>query len=166
MRNTDQISAYTKLAAEVWEQTGGRIDAFVQSVGTAASLRGTAEALRGYNQSIRMVAIEPSESAVLSGGPSGAHKIDGVGAGYVVPLSHEGIADDIERVSTEEAKAMAYRLAWEEGLSCGVSTGGNVVAAIRLAERLGPNATIVTLMCDTGMKYLKTFAQDMGSPND
>lgn len=166
MRNTDQISAYTKLAAEVWEQTGGRIDAFVQSVGTAASLRGTAEALRGHNQSIRMVAIEPSESAVLSGGPSGAHKIDGVGAGYVVPLSHEGIADDIERVSTEEAKAMAYRLAWEEGLFCGVSTGGNVVAAIRLAERLGPNATIVTLMCDTGMKYLKTFAQDMGSPND
>ena len=71
MRNTDQISAYTKLAAEVWEQTGGRIDAFVQSVGTAASLRGTAEALRGHNQSIRMVAIEPSESAVLSGGPSG-----------------------------------------------------------------------------------------------
>ena len=61
---------------------------------------------------------------------------------------------------------MAYRLAWEEGLFCGVSTGGNVVAAIRLAERLGPNATIVTLMCDTGMKYLKTFAQDMGSPND
>ena len=166
MRNTDQISAYTKLAAEVWEQTGGRIDAFVQSVGTAASLRGTAEALRGHNQSIRMVAIEPSESAVLSGGPSGAHKIDGVGAGYVVPLWHEGIADDIERVSTEEAKAMAYRLAWEEGLFCGVSTGGNVVAAIRLAERLGPNATIVTLMCDTGMKYLKTFAQDMGSPND
>ncbi len=166
MRNTDQISAYTKLGAEVWEQTGGRIDAFVQSVGTAASLRGTAEALRGHNQSIRMVAIEPSESAVLSGGPSGAHKIDGVGAGYVVPLWHEGIADDIERVSTEEAKAMAYRLAWEEGLFCGVSTGGNVVAAIRLAERLGPNATIVTLMCDTGMKYLKTFAQDMGSPND
>ena len=63
-------------------------------------------------------------------------------------------------------KRWPYRLAWEEGLFCGVSTGGNVVAAIRLAERLGPNATIVTLMCDTGMKYLKTFAQDMGSPND
>jgi cysteine synthase A len=159
MENTDQLAAYTRLADEIWEQTGGRIDAFVQSVGTAAALRGTSETLRQYNGRIRFVAVEPAESAVLSGGPSGAHKIDGIGAGYVVPLWHDGIADEIEQVSTEEARAMAFRLAAEEGLFCGTSTGANVTAALRLAERLGPDATIVTIMCDTGMKYLKTFSQ-------
>lgn len=159
MENTDQLAAYTRLADEIWEQTGGRIDAFVQSVGTAAALRGTSETLRQYDGRIRLVAVEPAESAVLSGGPSGAHKIDGIGAGYVVPLWHDGIADEIERVSTEEARAMAFRLAAEEGLFCGTSTGANVTAALRLAERLGPDATIVTIMCDTGMKYLKTFSQ-------
>ncbi|HEV7337676.1 MAG TPA: cysteine synthase family protein [Bosea sp. (in: a-proteobacteria)] len=159
MENTDQLAAYAKLADEIWEQTGGRIDGFVQSVGTAAALRGISERLRQHDGRIRFVAVEPAESAVLSGGPSGAHKIDGIGAGYIVPLWHDGIADDIERVSTEEARATAFRLAAEEGLFCGTSTGANVAAALRLAERLGPNATIVTIMCDTGMKYLKTFSQ-------
>jgi cysteine synthase len=161
MENTDQLQAYTKLANEIWEQTGGRIDGFVQSVGTAAALRGISEILRQRDGRVRIVAVEPAESSVLSGGPSGAHKIDGIGAGYVVPLWHEGIADDIERVSTDEARAMAFRLAAEEGLFCGTSTGANVTAALRLAGRLGPNATIVTIMCDTGMKYLKNFSQDL-----
>ena len=146
MRNTDQLAAYDRLADEIWEQTGGRICGFVQSVGTAASLRGTGEALLRRDPKIALMAVEPAESAVLSGGPTGAHKIDGVGAGYVVP------------VSTAEATAMALRLAREEGLFAGTSTGGNVVAALRLAERLGPSATVVTLMCDTGMKYLNSFA--------
>jgi cysteine synthase len=161
MENTDQLQAYTKLANEIWEQTGGRIDGFVQSVGTAAALRGISETLRQRDGRVRIVAVEPAESSVLSGGPSGAHKIDGIGAGYVVPLWHEDIADDIERVSTDEARAMAFRLAAEEGLFCGTSTGANVTAALRLAGRLGPNATIVTIMCDTGMKYLKNFSQDL-----
>lgn len=161
MENTDQLRAYTKLANEMWEQTGGRIDGFVQSVGTAAALRGISETLRQRDGRVRIVAVEPAESSVLSGGPSGAHKIDGIGAGYVVPLWHEGIADDIERVSTHEARAMAFRLAAEEGLFCGTSTGANVTAALRLAGRLGPNATIVTIMCDTGMKYLKNFSQEL-----
>jgi cysteine synthase len=161
MENTDQLQAYTKLANEIWEQTGGRIDGFVQSVGTAAALRGISETLRQRDGRVRIVAVEPAESSVLSGGPSGAHKIDGIGAGYVVPLWHEGIADDIERVSTDEARAMAFRLAAEEGLFCGTSTGANVTAALRLAGRLGPKATIVTIMCDTGMKYLKNFSQDL-----
>jgi cysteine synthase A len=154
LNNEDQLAAYHVMAEEIWTQTGGRIDGFVQSVGTSASLRGTAEALRRRNRSIRVVAVEPAESAVLSGGPSGAHKIDGVGAGFVVPLWRPDLADDIERVSTEEATAMAKRLAREEGLFGGTSTGGNVVAALRLAERLGPEATVVTILCDTGMKYL------------
>jgi cysteine synthase A len=161
MENTDQLRAYTKMADEILEQTGGHFDAFVQSVGTAASLRGISETLRRHDSRVRIVGVEPAESAVLSGGESGAHKIDGIGAGYIVPLWHERIADEIERVSTDEARAMAFRLASEEGLFCGTSTGANVTAALRLAERLGPKATVVTIMCDTGMKYLKTFSQSL-----
>ena len=157
MRNRDQIAAYHGMADEIWRQTEGRIDGFVQSVGTAASLQGIAEGLRRHRDAIRMIAVEPAESPVLSGGPSGAHKIDGVGAGYVVPLWQETIADGIERVSTEDATVMAFRLAREEGLFAGTSTGANVIAALRLAEHLGSGATVVTIMCDTGMKYLKTF---------
>jgi cysteine synthase A len=154
LRNRDQLAAYHRMAAEIREQCGGRIDAFVQSVGTAASLRGTGEALRARDAAIRIVAVEPAESPVLSGGKTGAHRIDGVGAGFVVPLWEKGIADAIELVSTEEASAMSARLAREEGLFAGTSTGGNVVAALRVAERLAAGATIVTVMCDTGMKYL------------
>jgi cysteine synthase len=161
MENTDQLQAYKNLANEIWEQTGGHIDGFVQSVGTAAALRGISEALRERDNRIHFVAVEPAESAVLSGGPSGSHQIDGIGAGYVVPLWHDRIADSTESVSTVVAKAMAFRLAREEGLFCGTSTGANVIAALHLAERLGPTATIVTIMCDTGMKYLKTFSNDL-----
>ena len=157
LNNTDQLAAYHTMAEEIWDHTGGRIDGFVQSVGTAASLRGIAEALHRHDQRITIVAVEPSESAVLSGGPTGAHKIDGVGAGFVVPLWNDEIADQIDQISTEEATAMAMRLAREEGLFAGTSTGGNVIAALRLADQLGPDATIVTVMCDTGMKYLHTY---------
>ena len=154
LRNEDQIAAYHRMADEIWSQTDGRMDGFVQSVGSAGSLRGTSERLRRHHRRIRIVAVEPSESAVLSGGRPGAHKIDGVGAGFVVPLWQAGLADAIEPVSTEEASAMVLRLAREEGLFAGTSTGGNVVAALRLAERLGPGSTVVTVMVDTGMKYL------------
>ncbi|MDR5880787.1 cysteine synthase family protein [Caballeronia sp. LZ032] len=161
MENTDQLHAYTKMGDEIWRQTEGRIDAFVQSVGTSASLRGISATLRGHDARVRVVGVEPAESAVLSGGPSGAHKIDGIGAGYVVPLWHDRIADELERVSTDDARAMAFRLAAEEGLFCGASTGANVTAALRVAERLGPDAHIVTIMCDTGMKYLKSYARTL-----
>jgi len=154
MKNEDQVAAYQAMAEEIVTQTGVRIDGFVQSVGTAASLRGIAEVLRRHNGGIRVAAVEPSESPVLSGGAPGAHRIDGVGAGFVVPLWRPEVADDIEQVSTEEAVAMTIRLAREEGLFAGTSTGANVVAALRLAARLGPGATVVTIMCDTGMKYL------------
>ena len=163
MKNVDQLAAYRKMADEIWTETDGRLDAFVQSVGTAASLRGIGEELRNRDGRIRIVAVEPSESAVLSGGPPGAHKIDGIGAGFVVPLWRDDVADGIEQVSTEDALAMALRLAREEGLFAGTSTGANVIAALRLAERMGPGATIVTVMCDTGMKYLKTFGAGMAA---
>lgn len=163
LNNTDQLAAYHTMAEEIWDHTGGRIDGFVQSVGTAASLRGIAEALRRHDQQITIVAVEPSESAVLSGGPTGAHRIDGVGAGFVVPLWNDEIADQIDQISTEEATAMALRLAREEGLFAGTSTGGNVIAALRLADQLGPDATIVTVMCDTGMKYLHTYGAGLSA---
>jgi cysteine synthase A len=154
LRNTDQLAAYRGLAGEIWSQAEGSVDAFVQSVGTGASLRGIGEELRARSESLRVVAVEPAESPVLSGGAPGSHRIDGVGAGFVVPLWREGLADRIERVSTEEAAAMSLRLAREEGLFGGTSTGGNVVAALRVAEALPQGSTIVTLLCDSGTKYL------------
>jgi len=156
LNNADQLAAYRRMAGEIWNQTRGRIDAFVQSVGTAASLRGVAEVLRRRNPAIRIVAVEPKESAVLSGGAGGVHRIEGVGAGFVVPLWRPEIVDDILPVSTEEAMEMARRLARAEALFAGTSTGANLVAAIALGLRLGPDAVIVTVMCDSGMKYLST----------
>lgn len=156
--NPDQLGAYHRMADEIWAQTGGRIDAFVQSVGTAGSIRGVGEGLRRSGGDVQVIAVEPAESAVLSGGPSGAHKIDGVGAGFVVPLWGDEVANRFEAVSTEDAVAMALRLAREEGLFGGTSTGANVVAALRVAEDLGPGSTVVTLLCDTGMKYLSNPA--------
>jgi cysteine synthase len=166
LRNADQLAAYHRLADEIWTQTEGRIDAFVQGVGTAGSLRGTAEGLRRHHPGVAVIAVEPEESAVLSGAAPGAHKIDGVGAGFVVPLWRPELVTRIERVSTAEAKAMALRLAREEGLFAGTSTGANLVAALRLAADLGPEATIVTVACDTGMKYLAAWgaALDQRSP--
>lgn len=156
LNNTDQLTAYLAMANEIWEQTGGRIDAFVQSTGTAASIRGIAEGLRCNKPDIHIVAVEPKESAVLSGGESGVHKIEGIGAGFVVPLWNSSIADEIITVSTEDAMATARRLARSDALFAGTSTGANLVAAIETGMRLGKNATVVTVMCDTGVKYLST----------
>ena len=166
LNNTDQLIAYHTLADEIWGQTGGRIDAFVQSAGTAACVRGVSEGLRRRKPDIRIVAVEPQESAVLSGGKSGVHKIEGVGAGFVVPLWNPSIADEIATVSTEAAMAMARRLARSEALFAGTSTGANLVAAIALGMRLGKDATVVTLLCNSGLKYLSTplYAGDPAIP--
>ena len=152
----DVLTGYQGLGDEIWQQTSGQINAFVQVVGTGGSFRGTAEALRRHDGTIRIVAVEPEESPVLSGGRSGSNRIEGIGMGYVVPLWKPGLADEIIAVSAADAMAMARRLAREEGLFAGASSGANVVAALRLAARLGPEATIVTLMIDTGIKYLST----------
>ncbi len=162
LNNADQLDAYQAMGDEIWQQTQGRIDAFVQSVGTAASVRGVAESLRDKRSDIQIVAVEPSESAVLSGHPTGVHKIEGIGAGFVVPLWDPSVINEIVTVSTEEAKGMARRLAREEALLAGTSTGANVVVALRIAERLGADATVVTVMCDSGIKYLGTD-RDKGS---
>jgi cysteine synthase A len=156
LNNQDSIAGYYPLGEEIWSQTGGRLDAFVHSVGTAASLRGVATVLRARKPEIGVAAVEPAESAVLGGGAPGPHKIEGIGIGYLPPLWDPTLVDEIVPVSTAEAKEMARRLAREEALFAGTSSGANVVAALRLAERLGPGARVVTLMVDSGLKYLST----------
>jgi cysteine synthase len=155
LNNTDQLPAYERMADEILEQAGS-IDAFVHSVGTAGSLRGIATRFRARGKAVRVVAVEPDESAVLSGRPGGSHKIEGIGAGFVVPLWRPELADEIQTVSTEEAMAMARRLAREEAIFAGTSTGGNVAVALRIAARLGTGRTVVTVAGDSGMKYLST----------
>ena len=156
LENADPLASYEAMGQELWDQTAGEIDAFVQSVGTGGSLRGIATRLRARNAGVHVVAVEPAESAVLSGGESGSHKIEGTGAGFVVPLWSEGLADEIQTVSSEEAMATARELARREGIFAGTSTGGNVAVALRVARRLGPDRTVVTLAVDSGMKYLST----------
>lgn len=156
LNNHDSIAGYHALGEEIWSQTNGKVDAFVHMVGTAASSRGTAMVLKRHDPGIRTVAVEPAESSVLLGGPAGPHKIEGVGIGFTPPLWEPGLIDEIIAVPTEEAKEMTRRLAREEALFAGTSSGANVVAAIQVAQRLEPGATVVTLMCDSGLKYLST----------
>jgi cysteine synthase A len=156
LNNQDSIAGYYPLGEEIWTQTNGKIDAFVHCAGTAASSRGVATALKRHRGSVRIVVVEPAESSVLRGGQPGAHKIEGVGIGYVPPLWDPAVVDEVEAVGTDDAKEMTRRLAREEGLFAGTSSGANVIAALRVAERLGPDATVVTLMVDSGLKYLST----------
>ena len=156
LNNHDSIAGYQQLGEEIWSQTKGEVDAFVHSVGTAASLRGVATVLKRYKPGVKIVAVEPAESSVLSGGQPGPHKIEGVGIGYTPPLWEPALVDEIQAVKTEEATEMSRRIAREEGLFAGTSSGANVAAAIRVAEQLGPGRKVVTLLADSGLKYLST----------
>jgi cysteine synthase A len=156
LTNLDSVAGYHPLGEEIWHQTGGRVDAFVHSVGTGASSRGVATVLKRHRPTVRTIVVEPAESSVLLGGQPGPHKIEGVGIGYTPPLWDPSVIDEVTAVGTDEAKAMTRRLAREEALLAGTSSGANVVAAIRTAERLGPGRTVVTLMADSGLKYLST----------
>jgi len=156
LHNHDAIAGYHALGEEIWRQTNGTIDAFVHCVGTAASLLGVATVLKLHKPGIRIVAVEPAESAVLLGGQAGPHKIECVGIGYTPPLWEPALVDEILPVRTDDAKDMARRLARDEALFAGTSSGANVVAALRVAERLGPGARVVTLMVDSGLKYTST----------
>jgi cysteine synthase A len=156
LNNADSIVGYHPMGEEIWQQTGGRVDAFVHSIGTTASLRGATTPLKRHNPALRVVAVEPAESAVLSGGRPGAHRIEGIGIGYLPPMWDPTLPDDIVPVSTADAEEMARRLAREEGLFAGTSSGANVLAAIQLGQRLGPQARVATLLVDSGLKYLST----------
>lgn len=156
LSNHDGTAGYHSLGEEIWEQTGGTIDAFVQAVGTAHSLHGVTETLWKHRPAVHIVAVEPAESAVLSGKPTGSHQIEGIGIGYLPPLWNPKLVNSIIPVATEDARAMTRRLAKEEALFVGPSSGANVVASLKIAERLGPGATVVTLMVDSGLRYLST----------
>lgn len=156
LNNHDSIAGYYPLAEEIWSQTNGEVDAFVHCVGTGASLRGVATVLKRYKPSVKIVAVEPAESSVLLGGQPGPHKIEGVGIGYTPPLWEPSLVDDIVAVKTDDAKEMTRRLAREEALFAGTSSGADVIAALQVAERLGPGAKVVALMADSGLKYLNT----------
>jgi len=139
-----------------------RIDAFVQAVGTAQCISGVGRVLRARKPDIEIIAVEPAESPVLSGGEPGAYKIEGVGPGFIPPVWDPDLADDVLCVSTADAEAMCRRLAREKALFAGTSSGANVVAALRVAERLGSGGTVVTLLCDSGLKYLSTDLYSAG----
>ena len=153
-RNHDMPGGYGALADELLEQLDGRVDAFCAYVGTAGCFVGVTRRLREALPEVERVAIEPSESPVLSGGTAGTHRIEGGGAGFWPPLLERDDLDEVVTVSTADAVAMARRAAREEGLWSGPSTGANLTVALELARRLGPGRRVVTPLVDSGLKYL------------
>ena len=156
LNNVDGAAGYVGLGDEIWQQTAGQVDALVHTVSTAHSLHRMSRALRRHNPTLPVYAVEPAESAVLSGQAPGSHKIEGIGLGFLPPLWHREAVTEILTVSTEDTKAMARRLAREEAIFAGTSTGANVVAALRIAARLWPGKTVATLIVDSGLRYLST----------
>lgn len=154
-RNADMVDGYLGLGRELADQVPGPIDAYVGYVGTAGCFLGATRALREQYPDLLRVAVEPAESAVLSGRPAGTHRIEGGGAGFVPPLLDPAVdLDEVMTVSTADAFAMARRAAREEGLWSGPSTGANLVSALALARRLGPGRRVATVLVDSGLKYL------------
>ena len=153
-RNEDAIAGYMGIGRELLEQTGGRIDAFCGAVGTGGMLRGVSRALRERAGGVRLVALEPSSSPALSQGRSGAHGVEGIGTGSVPPHMADRPYDEVRAVDESEARGMAKRLAREEGLLVGTSSGLNIAAAVQLARESGPGRVVATVAVDTGLKYL------------
>jgi len=152
--NRDMLEGYGGLGRELLDQLDGRIDAYCGYIGTAGCFVGVTQALRERLPALLRVAIEPAESAVLSGGRPGTHRIEGGGSGFWPPLLAVDDFDEVRTVSTTDAFAMARRAASEEGLWSGPSTGANLTVALEIARRLGPAARVVTPLVDSGMKYL------------
>lgn len=153
-KNRDAFLAYAEMAKELIHQFPKGIDAFCSTVGTGGMVMGVAQVLKPKWPQVRVVVCEPASSPVLTEGRSGSHHVEGVGIGYVPPLLDREIYDEARAISEQEGRSMCRRLAKEEGLLVGTSTGLNVVAAIALAKELGPGKTVVTVACDTGLKYL------------
>ncbi len=156
--NPDNVRAhYLTTGPEIWEQTGGKVDAFVDGVGTGGTLMGAGQFLLERNPSCELVAVEPLESAVMSGSSKlGEHKIAGIGDGFIPPIVEMSKISRVEAVSSDEAVAMARRLGREFGLMAGISSGANVIAALRTAERLGQHRTVVTILPDRAERYFST----------
>ncbi len=143
-------------AREILEQTDGQLDAFVAGVGTGGTITGVGEILKKENPSVMVVAVEPAASPVLSGGQPGPHKIQGIGAGFIPSILNRGVIDSVITVSNEEAMDAARRMAAEEGLLVGISSGAAVVAALKVAAQLGQGKRVVVIIPDTGERYLTT----------
>jgi len=144
-------------AKEIWIDTDGKVDILVSAVGTGGTLTGCGEMLKGRNPNLKVVAVEPEDSAVLSGGAPGRHKIQGIGAGFVPEVLRTDLLDEVMRISNEDALQTARRLAAEEGILSGISGGANVWAAVQLSKRPeNEGKTIVTFICDTGERYIST----------
>ncbi|MBD3347413.1 MAG: cysteine synthase A [Chitinivibrionales bacterium] len=145
-------------AEEIWRDTDGKLDIFVAAIGTGGTITGCGELLKKRNPSIRVVAVEPDESAVLSGEASGPHKIQGIGAGFIPDVLNVKIYDEIVRINSEDAAAMTRKMAKEDGILAGISAGANVLAAVRVGSRPeNKGKMIVTIICDTGERYLSTW---------
>lgn len=141
-------------ALEIWEALDGRIDAFVAAVGTGGTITGCGEVLKQRNAQVKVIAVEPSGSPVLSGGDPGPHKIQGIGAGFVPKVLNRSILDGVVTVTDDQAYQTAKLLAKREGLLVGISSGANVFAAQKVAQELGPGKNVVTVLCDTGERYI------------
>ena len=152
--NRDMVAGYAELGRELLDQLDGRIDTFCAYVGTAGCFLGVTGALRSVVPDVHRVIVEPAESPVISGGEAGTHRIEGGGVGFWPPLLTADDFDEVIPVSTADAMAMAKRVAAEEGLLCGPSTGANIVVALELARRLGPGSRVATTNVDSGLKYL------------
>ncbi len=145
-------------AREIIEATGGRVDAFVAGVGTGGTLTGVGEELKKINPAVKIYAVEPKKSPVLSGGKPGPHKIQGIGAGFVPQVLNRAIIDSVIQVDDADAFGMSARLSKEEGLFVGISSGAAAWAALKIAEELGKGKTVVTVLPDTGERYLSMTA--------
>jgi len=144
-------------AAEIWDDTEGGVDCFIAGVGTGGTITGVGQALKGKKPGVRIVAVEPSDSPVLSGGAAGPHKIQGIGAGFVPGILDTTVYDEVIQVSAQDAFATARRMMREEGILCGISSGANAFAAMQVAARPEmAGKLIVFLVCDTGERYLST----------
>ncbi len=141
-------------AQEIWSATDGDVDAFVCGVGTGGTISGVADVIKNRNPQFKVIAVEPAESPVISGGTHSPHKIQGIGAGFIPKNLDVDLLDGVELVSTEQAFAMRKRLIEEEGIMAGISSGASVCAALRIAEQLGSGKTVVTIIHDTGERYL------------
>jgi cysteine synthase A len=141
-------------AEEIWSAVQGKIDAFVAGVGTGGTVTGVGEVLKERNPALRVIAVEPAASAVLSGGVAGSHRIQGIGAGFVPEVLNTKIVDEIFIVSDQDSYTTAKRLAKEEGIFVGISSGAATFAALQVAARLGSEKTLVVVLPDTGERYL------------
>lgn len=141
---------------EILRDLDGKVDAFVAGVGTGGTITGVGQALKQHNRQVLIVAVEPEDSAVLSGGDPGPHKIQGIGAGFVPDILDVDIFQEIMTVSNDDAMQVAHDLARDEGIFVGISAGANVFASRKIASRLGPGKNVVTILCDTGERYLST----------